>query len=167
MNGLPLDLPEDTPPALSKSAFAALLGVTPARVSQMVAMGMPMRAVDGLIPVEEARAWYAANVRHRASPDEAGARSQARAERDVHEAELARLKVEERTGRLIAKDDVRAAAFERARMERDAHIGFAARVSAVLAGELGCDAARAFAILDREMREHLERLADTPLEPAP
>lgn len=162
MDALDLDLPAHTPPALSLKAFAEMIGLTPGRVSQLCAQGMP-RSATGLIPVAEAREWLEANVRPRARGDEVEGRAAARAERERHEAELARLKVEERAGRVVAKAEVRAAAFQRARFERDAHLGFAARVATSLAGELGVDHARVFAILDREMREHLARLADTSL----
>ncbi len=162
MDALNLDLPAQIPPALSLKAFAELIGVTPGRVSQLCAQGMP-RSATGLIPVAEARAWLEEHVRHRARPEEADSRAAARADRERYETELARIKVEERAGRVVPKDEVRAAAFERARFERDAHLGFAARLAATLAAELGVDQARTFALLDREMREHLARLADTAL----
>lgn len=151
------------PKELSKSAFASLIGVTPARVAQLIGKGLPVRA-DGRIPVQEGREWYATNIRQPLPLSSAIDRSQARAERERYEAELARLKVERQAGRLIDAEEVRQAAFERARAERDAWIGFAARLSAVVAAELGCDQAAAFGLLDREFRDHLARLADTPLE---
>lgn len=166
---LPIDAPEALPSAVTKSAFAALIGVTPARVSHMISMGLPVRGVDGLIPAAEGKQWYADNIRPRSkSQAEALAeRGQARADREHYEAELARIKVEERTGRLVDAAEVRAATFERARRERDMHVGFAARVASVIASETGADEARIFALLDREMREHLTRLADMALEEFP
>lgn len=167
MDSLNLELPQQTPPQLSLKAFAELIGVTPGRVSQLCAQGMP-RSATGLIPVAEARAWLEENVRPRARPEEVDSRAAARAERERYEAELVRLKVEERAGRLVPKDEVLAAAFARARFERDAHIGFAARLAVTIAAELGVDQSRAFALIDREMRDHLTRLADSALpEPSP
>lgn len=158
------------PWSMTQAEFGRHMGLTRGRVAQLVKQGLPRNAA-GRVPVDSAKAWIAANVRLRVKPAGAEAgdgRIAARAERERHEAELARLKVEERAGRLVSREGVRAAAFERARFERDAHLGFAARVAATLAAELGTDHARAFAILDREMREHLTRLADAALqEPTP
>jgi hypothetical protein len=160
------DAPE--PPALGVNAFAREVGLTHGRISQLVRQGLP-RGDDGKIPVTAGKAWIAANVRMRVkqTATDSDARIASRAERERHEAELARLKVEERAGRFVPKDEVRAAAYERARFERDAHLGFVARLAPTLAAELGVDQARVFAILDREMRDHLTRLADTALEVKP
>jgi hypothetical protein len=161
---------EAAPAALTQAAFARRIGVTRGRVAQLVKEGLP-RDEAGRIPIEAGKAWIAANVRPRiaavAPAGEGDARLAARTDRERSEAELARLKVEERAGKLVSREEVRAAAFERARFERDAHLGFAARLAATLAAELGVDQGRAFAVLDREMREHLQRLADTALEPTP
>lgn len=148
---------------VSTKAFAELVGLDPTRITQLAKQGLP-RDARKRVPVAAGRAWIAANVRPKlkaAAPDDPRIRH--RAEREKHEAELARMRVEERAGKLISRDEVRAAAFERARFERDAHLGFAARVAPLIAAETGADPAKVFAVLDREMRTHLTGLAETAM----
>lgn len=151
------------PAFMLQKDFAALIGLSRARVGQMVRQeGMPYDAKRG-VPVAEARAWIAANKRPYARSSDTEARIAARTERERHDAELARLKVEERSGRLIEREAVRRMAYERARFERDAHLGFAARVAPLIAADTGADAGAVFALLDREMRAHLVALAETSM----
>ncbi len=49
------------PRALSKSAFAKLVAVSPGRVSQMVKQGLPVEA-DGKIDVARGKLWIAENI---------------------------------------------------------------------------------------------------------
>jgi len=145
---------------LSKAGFAKLLGVTPGRVSQMVEKGLPLTP-SGKVPVAEGRAWYEANIRQRKrAPDPAGETDRARLERiraDQAELELARAR-----GALVDRREVERHVFARARAERDAHLAWVARVAPAVATEIGADPAALFAALDREMRRHLEQLAETP-----
>ncbi len=148
------------PEWVSTAAFARLVGLDPSRVTQLAKLGLP-RDERKRVHVARGKAWLAQYVRPKlkaVTPDDP--RIQHRAEREKHEAALARLKAEERAGKLIARDEVRAAAFERARFERDAHLGFAARVAPLIAASTGADPAKVFAVLDREMREHLKALAE-------
>lgn len=162
------DAPEQIPEAVSKGFFAELMGITPGRVSQLIGQGLPVR-LDGKINVAEGREWFEANVNRRAGnaePAQAPRMSElaeARLARERAQSELLQQKAAKQAGRLVDRAAVERAAFERARAERDAHIGFAARIAPRIAAELGVDARALFAALDREMREHLNRLADTPL----
>lgn len=52
---------------VSKSAVARELGVTPGRVTQMIARGMPARP-DGRLDLERCRKWYRDNVTPRVKP---------------------------------------------------------------------------------------------------
>lgn len=163
-----LDAPEQTPSAVSKGYFAQMLGISPGRVSQLIEQGLPVR-LDGRIDVDAGREWFEANVNRRAGnpePTQAPRMSElaaARLSREQAQSELLQQKAARQAGRLVDRAEVERAAFERARAERDAHIGFAARVAPRIAGELGVDPRSLFALLDREMREHLHRLSDTPL----
>lgn len=157
-------MPEQVPAEMTKTAFAGHLGVTSGRISQMIADGLPVLP-NGKVGVEAAEAWYRANVRHKTD----GAKRQAdkltdlKVEREQAQRDLLRMEIERKRGALIDRKLVELAIFERARAERDAHIAWIQRTAAPLAAELGVDLNRLIAALDREMRQHLQELADTPL----
>jgi hypothetical protein len=54
--------------------------------------------------------------------------------------------------------------FDLARQERDAWIGWPARVAANMAAELGVDAHMMEQVLDRYLREHLAELGEVKVE---
>ena len=74
-----------------------------------------------------------------------------------------RLRLETEKGRVVNRDEVKVAIFNRARKERNAHLAWALRVAPLMAAELGVDPALMFTCLDRHLREHLAELAKTPL----
>jgi hypothetical protein len=157
------------PTSLSKSDFAREMGVTPGRISQLIPRGLPVLP-NGRIDPEAGREWYAANVdpsRRRAvvQVGEHGSRpvslkDEIETERLAH-ARMRRLHLEKT---LVDRQAVEAAVFSRARAERDAHLAWVVRVAPLLAGQVGCDPATAFAFLDREMRAHLAAVASRPME---
>src|SRR5690554_5865062 len=118
----------DGPAVVSKSEFADLLGVSKARVSQLVSAGMPVTE-HGKVAVAEAQAWCDENVkpsgRRRPQAEAAGAPpSKLRTIREEAEAERLRglkMENERRAGNLVDRQAVEAAVFARARLERDAH----------------------------------------------
>jgi len=129
----------------TKTAFAARVGLTKGRISQLIAEGLPVRP-DGTIDVAKGLAWIESNLdparRHKGGAPSASTRTATLAEaRRLHE---------------IVK-------VQRARAERDAHLAWVQRTAPLLAAELGADPRATFAALDRMMREHLEHLADLPL----
>jgi len=157
--------------AESKADFAARVGLTRGRISQLIAEGLPVQA-DGKINVEAGLSWMENNL----DPDrrnkggvarpEGGGPSLAEARR-LHlivQVQRAKLALEQERGTLINADEAVNTVFARARAERDAHIAWVQRSAPLIAGELGADPNKTFAVLDRLMREHLEQLADTPLE---
>ena len=155
----------------SKSAFAARTGLSPGRISQLIAEGLPVEA-DGGIDVEAGLSWMAANLDAArrgkgGSAIAANARTATLAEaRRLHEivrVQRAKLAYEREQGNLVDAGEARNTVFARARAERDAHLAWVQRVAPILAAEAGGDPNRTFAILDRMMREHLEHLAGTPL----
>ena len=75
----------------------------------------------------------------------------------------ARLRLETEKGRLINRDEIRVAIYNRARRERNSHLAWALRVAPLLASELSVDPALMFTALDHHLREHLADLAKTPL----
>lgn len=161
----------DAPAVVSKSEFADLLGVSKARVSQLVTAGMPVTE-HGKVAVAAAQAWCDEHVRPNArrSPraEAAGAPpSKLRTIREEAEAERLRglkMENERRAGNLVDRQAVEAAVFARARLERDAHLAWVVRAAPLIAAELGVDQARLLALLDAQLREHLEQLSETPLE---
>ena len=155
----------------SKADFAARVGLTRGRISQLIAEGLPVQA-DGRINIEAGLSWMENNL----DPDRRNKGGVARQEgsgpslaeaRRLHlivQVQRAKLALEQERGTLINADEAVNTVFARARAERDAHIAWVQRSAPVIAGELGADPNKTFAVLDRLMREHLEQLADTPLE---
>lgn len=154
----------------TKTAFAARVGLTKGRISQLVAEGLPVRA-DGRIDVAVGLAWIEDNLdparRNRGGAPTTTTRTATLAEaKRLHEivkVQRARLAFEREQGKLIDADEARRTVFARARAERDAHLAWVQRSAPLLAAELGADPRATFAALDRMMREHLEYLADLPL----
>lgn len=153
----------------TKTAFAARVGLTKGRISQLIAEGLPVRN-DGKIDVEAALGWMEKNLdparRNKGGVSEGHSPTLAEARR-LHlivQVQRAKLALEQERGRLVDADEATATIFTRARSERDSHIAWVQRSAPLIAGELGTDPTRTFAILDRLMREHLEYLASTPLE---
>lgn len=167
MTELLLDLGDTSaaPETISKAAFAAELGFSKSRITQLVAKGMPTTA-QGRIPRRAALAWYEREIaphRRKALRDGPSAGSN-RAELDGLKIERERLALARDRGELIDRAAVRRAVFTRARADRDALIGWASRASADLAAELDADPAATFTALDRMIREHLAERAETPAE---
>jgi len=152
---------------LSKKGFAELIGVSPGRVSQLIAGGLPVEP-NGRIHVARGKAWVAENVdpnRRRASLDDRPAPviHSPRAAREVSEAEIARLKAERLGGHLIDRSATLRTVESRARAERDAWIGWVNRAAPELASATGADLAAVVAALDRLVRDQLVMLASLPL----
>lgn len=155
------------PETLSKKGFAAHLGLSPGRVSQLIAQGLPVEP-SGRIHVERATGWYRRNVdpnRARSSSGGEDRRSlSGRGDYDRIRAERAQLALDRERGALVDRVAVERAVFDRARGERDAWIGWSSRAAATLAAETEADPGEAFAILDRLVREQLAALAERPME---
>ena len=154
----------------TKTAFAARVGLTKGRISQLIAEGLPVRP-DGTIDVAKGLAWIESNLdparRHKGGAPSASTRTATLAEaKRLHEivkVQRARLAYEREQGKLIDAEEAQRTVFARARAERDAHLAWVQRTAPLLAAELGADPRATFAALDRMMREHLEHLADLPL----
>lgn len=153
------------PKLILKRDFAALMGVTPGRISQLIHRGLPCTAT-GMIDPEQGKAWWQENIAGgRKRRDGAqGTLASTKASIDAERLEQLRLDTAERRGDLVRRDLVRRAIVDRGRAERDAHQAWVMRTAPVLAAELGVDGHRMFILLDAAMRDHLEFLARTPLE---
>ena len=161
-----MDAQELQPETLSKKGFAAHLGLSPGRVSQLIAQGLPVEP-SGRIHIERATGWYRRNVdpnRARSAGGDERRPLSGRGDYDRIRAERAQLALDRERGLLIDRAAVERAVFDRARGERDAWIGWASRAAAALAAETEADPGKAFAILDRLIREQLAALAERPME---
>lgn len=161
-----------------KVSIARALGVSGASVTRYARRGMPCTSI------EEALAWRAANIPPglwRTGAASAGATPppaaeaapalsdsaklmRARAAREEHEAELARLRRLEVEGKTLLVDDHRKIVFEFARRARDALMQVPSRCAPLVAAEPDQLACRR--ILDAEVRGVLLQLAEVGPEPA-
>jgi phage terminase Nu1 subunit (DNA packaging protein) len=96
-------------------------------------------------------------VLEEASRDAYSDYKRAQAKREAHRAVLAELEVNEKQGKLIPVEQVRADADRAARIVRDTLLAFPDRVSALLIGQ---DERRMAATLRAEIRSALQRISD-------
>jgi len=82
------------------------------------------------------------------------------AKRAQTEAERAQIELKARRGELVDRARAVAHVFRLAREERDAWLNWPARVSALMAAELGVDPHKMHVALERHVREHLIELAE-------
>ena len=157
--------------AETKTAFAARVGLTKGRISQLVAEGLPVRA-DGRIDVAVGLAWIEDNLdparRNKGGVSPTPARvsttlAEAKRLHEIVKVQRAKLAFEKEQGLLVETAAANRTVFARARAERDAHMAWVQRTAPLLAAEVGADPRATFAALDRMMREQLEHLADLPL----
>jgi hypothetical protein len=85
---------------------------------------------------------------------------QARTANEVLKAQERRVRLQRMKGELVDRAKAVAQVFRLARDERDAWINWPARVAAVMAAELEVDQHRLHTALERQVREHLNELAE-------
>lgn len=83
---------------------------------------------------------------------------------EVLKAQTAKVRLGKMKGELVDRARAMQVVFDLARRERDAWIGWPARVSANMAAELGVDPHTMEQVLDRYLREHLAELAEIKIE---
>jgi hypothetical protein len=152
----------------AKHRGVALSAVQKAIKSQRIAT-LP----DGRIDSDAADAGWKRNTRtyvsavtRRPEPEEdevspfgASQYTKARAVREHYQARLAKIEYEERTGKLVSKDEVQVAAFNKFRQFRDHMLNIPDRVAAMVAAE--SDAAKCYEILAVEIRRSLNEFSDS------
>jgi hypothetical protein len=84
--------------------------------------------------------------------------SKARAVRENYMARLAKIEFEERSDKLMSRDEVEVSAFKKYRTFRDSMLNIPDRLAAVIAAET--DAAKVHALLSEEIRKMLTEFAD-------
>jgi pyruvate/2-oxoglutarate dehydrogenase complex dihydrolipoamide acyltransferase (E2) component len=160
-------------PLLSLRAYARHRGVSLAAVQKAIRSGRITPNADGRIDSERADAEWEAKTRpgqrrtQSAPPavrepiETAGAGGldyfRARAIRESYLARLAKIEFEEKTAKLISRDEVQVAAFTRARVVRDNLLNIPDRLAATLAAETDVD--KVHRLLSDEIRMALDALA--------
>ena len=159
-------------PLLSLRAYAKHRGVSLAAVQKALQSGRITANADGLIDSERADAEWKAKTRpgqrraktglpSPAQPADAPAAGldyfRARAIRESYLARLAKIEFEEKTAKLVSRDEVQVAAFTKARTIRDNLLNIPDRLAATLAAET--DADRVHQLLSAEIRQALEELS--------
>jgi hypothetical protein len=101
-------------------------------------------------------------LREHGEPIAAGAMTfmQARTANEVLKAQERRLRLQQMKGELVDRAKAVAQVFRLARDERDAWVNWPARVAAMIAAELEVDPHRLHTVLERQVREHLNELAE-------
>ncbi|MBF0561961.1 MAG: hypothetical protein HQL37_08035 [Alphaproteobacteria bacterium] len=182
-----------TDTTMTKSDFARSVNLSAARISQLIALGLPVRP-DGKIDPEPALAWMEDTLdrSHRrgtrqapptprlapSAPTPAPAEpprpatpmnmshAEIRRMLDLVRVQRAKLDLEKEKGELVSRNVIRGELFAWARQERDAWLAWSRRVAPLLAAEVQGDAGAVFALLDRHVREQLSDLAQPRIESA-
>ena len=153
-------------PTLSIRKYALHRGVSHTAVQKALKQGRISLTADGTIDVEQAdRDWgrntSAVNGPHwapKSDPAPSGPTyAQSRAVRELYLARIAKIEFEERSTKLISRDEVTSAAFTKARTIRDNLLNIPDRLAAMLAAE--SDAAMVHQILTEEIRKALNELS--------
>jgi hypothetical protein len=160
------DMPAVPLNVVSKKTFAEMRKVTPAAVSQWIAKGLPVEP-NGRIAIDKADAWIKDNIdpsRRRASLDNVPSEPSARGMLTTQQARLTGLRAEKLSGNLIDKRATLRQVEARARIERDAWIGWVNRAAPEIAAATDAEIAVVVSLLDRLVREQLATLAEMPVK---
>ncbi len=162
-------------PALSLRGYARHRGVSLTAVQKAIHSGRITPNADGLIDSDRADAEWKAKTRpgqrrgkqplpepresERPESTVVGGLDyfRARAVRESYLARLAKIEFEEKTAKLISRDEVQVAAFTKARTVRDNLLNIPDRLAATLAAEPDTD--KVHQILTGEIRKALDELA--------
>lgn len=87
----------------------------------------------------------------------------AKALKETYLARLRRLEFEVKSSRLVDADAAKKAVFDLSRQDRDSWTNWPARVSPLIAAELGVDQVRLAVVLEKYVREHLSERAQPAL----
>ena len=101
-------------------------------------------------------------LREHGEPVSAGGMTfmQARTANEVLKAQERRLRLQRMKGELVDRARAVAQVFKLAREERDAWVNWPARVTAMMAAELGLEQHQLHTVLERHVRDHLAEMAE-------
>ena len=157
----------------SQQAFATRVGLSSARISQLIGQGLPVDQ-RRRVRIEPALRWMEANIdpdrsatnkvnamgAPDATPPQGGPTlADAKRAKEILNVQRGRLRYEREKGELLHRDTVRRWVVDRAAQERDSLLAWVSRVAPRLAAELGVDDRAMTAALDREVRDFLRFLA--------
>jgi hypothetical protein len=159
-------------PVVSQNEYARLRGVAHYAVQKAIKAGRITTLPDGRVDSDVADREWEDNTLARPprdlgrqhpgdeDPGNFGASqyTKARAVREHYQARIAKIDYEERVGKLVPKDDVQIAAFNKFRQFRDHVLNLPDRLAAMLAAET--EAAKVYEILASELRKALNEFAD-------
>jgi hypothetical protein len=122
----------------------------------------PKASADKLRPVGEAAVGSVRETLKEQGLPEGGNVTfvQARTAHEIAKAHLARLRLQRMKGELVERTRATALVFRLAREERDSWLNWPARVSALIAADLGVDAHAVQKIVEAHVRGHLAELAE-------
>jgi hypothetical protein len=157
-------------PLLSLRAYARHRGVSLAAVQKALRSGRISTTAEGMIDSDQADGEWDAKTRPGQRQPDRGAPAatsgdpgsgldyfRARAVRENYLARLAKIEFEEKTAKLVSRDEVQVAAFTKARTVRDNLLNIPDRLAATLAAET--DADKVHQMLTTEIRKALDELA--------
>lgn len=145
-------------------------GLSRGRVRTLLRSGLPKRSAA------EIKKWIKANIdpkrKNHWGKGKSGSSNgvnghslvDARRENEQVKVEIGKLELAKRRGELIQRAKVQKFIDSRARMERDHWIAWPAAAAARMCAELRVDHDRLLSALEKEVREHLTKLAATPVE---
>ncbi|NTE55078.1 hypothetical protein G6M78_08290 [Agrobacterium tumefaciens] len=154
----------------TKSAFAARVGLSGARISQLVKRGLPLSS-DGKVLVADALRWMREEVNAKGGRPLGSSGTGGEGDPDYEAAKLrltiaqadrAELEIAARRRELVPVDEARRAQRAVARTTRDMFLNFSARYGPEMAGELGVDPGLLIGILEAKIRTALNEAAAKP-----
>jgi len=150
-----------TDPAMQRGAAAQARAAESARATSRAPTGrpVPQSAIDA---VQDTLRESGADP----EPEAGGQMSfmRARMANEVLKAQLQKERLKRERAEVVDRAKATALVFDLARKERDAWIGWPARVAANMAAELGVEAHGLEQVLDRYLRDHLAIMAEVKVE---
>ena len=156
-------------PLVSIRKYAEHRGVSHTAVQKAIRQGRVHPNSDGKIDVEQADREWARNSSPVNAPIEPARAveaatggptyAQSRAVRELYLARLARIEFEERSAKLVSRDEITVAAFTKARTVRDSLLNIPDRVASLLAAET--NPVKVHNILSEEIRKALIELSSS------
>ena len=164
---------------VSLREYARRRGVTEGAVRKAVKTGRITPEPDGSIDVEKAdKEWVENTLDPKIKTDtphmeesipadsSSGGKpsyTKIKTAHELYKAQMTQLALQEKKGQLIHKDMVKTQVYKLGRQVRDSWLNWPARISALMAAELGVDEHTLHTTLERYVREHLHDIGEGKL----